>query len=66
MNPTISTAEAGETYYRPDAATLTKLALAAHLDECSTCRNEFCPTAQHLEAAARPDATWVRDYGTGA
>ncbi len=54
----------GTPVHGPDAATLTLWAFRAHLETCSACRNEYCPTAQHLDAATRPDRSWIPDIET--
>lgn len=66
MKPSITGYENGTAVHNPDAATLARWALAAHLEACRTCKNEYCPTGQHLLAATHPDKSWIRDYGTEA
>lgn len=55
----------GTPVHGPDAQTLTEWALRAHLETCSACRHEACPIGMHLEAASRPDRSWIPDPRTG-
>lgn len=65
MKPAIVGVTDDGVVFGPGAATLAAWALSAHLETCSACRSEQCPTAAHLEAASLPDRTWIPEQRTG-
>jgi hypothetical protein len=66
VKPSIVAVTDDAVIFGPDAATLTAWALNAHLETCRACRHEYCPTGAHLDAASRPDRSWIPDPRTGA
>lgn len=68
MKPAIVGVTDDGVVFGPDATTLTRWALATHIDECPQCRrgDELCPTGQRIDDATRPDSSWIPSPRTGA